>query len=199
MNIFCKIVMIGLLGLVSCKSKDALAYLKDKDQKEQELLPIQKKYGEIIGVAPQEIKNIPLYKFIDSWMGTTYKMGGENRKGIDCSFFTQFLYHDVYSNLIERTAEKQYMAPSTDKFIGQEFLRQGDLLFFNQRGSQHHPITHVGVYLGNNRFVHSTSKVSDSGKNGVQISDFTDGYWQKMFVAAGRKPKNANNHLSQEN
>jgi lipoprotein Spr len=198
MKIFYIIVMIAILGLVSCKSKDALAYVKDKDQKKEELLPIQKKYGEIMGVAPKDIKNIPLYNFIDSWMGTSYKMGGETKKGIDCSFFTQFLYHDVYNNLIERTAEKQYMAPSTDKFIGQEFLKQGDLLFFNQRGSQHHPITHVGVYLGNNRFVHSTSNRNDSGNNGVQISDFKDKYWQRMFVAAGRKPKNVNSELSQE-
>ncbi|WP_108868973.1 C40 family peptidase [Aquimarina aquimarini] len=197
MRVFFRLSVILIVSmLVSCKGKDAIAYLKSKDQQEQEVLPIQKKYGRIIDVEPEKIKNIPLYKFIDSWMGTPYKMGGENKRGIDCSFFTQFLYHDVYGNLIERTAEKQYMAPSTDKFIGQEFLRQGDLLFFNHKGSEYHPITHVGVYLGNDYFVHSTSNLSASGDNGVQISNFTDKRWQRMFVAAGRKPKNTNHKLN---
>lgn len=149
---------------------------------------IQKKYADFLGVPPQQIKNIKLYEFIDSWMGTRYKLGGENRSGIDCSFFTQFLYHDVYNALIERTAEKQYSAPSTDKFIGQEYLVQGDLLFFNLTGSQYDLISHVGVYLGNNKFVHSTSRRRDSGQgNGVQISNLKDAHWQKLFVAAGRK------------
>ncbi len=193
MKIFYTIVVVILLSVVSCKSKSTIANITDKSEEQPEiLLPIQKKYGKIIGVPPEQIKNIPLYEFIDSWMGTTYKMGGENKKGIDCSFFTQFLYHDVYNNLIERTAEKQFNSNSTDKFLGQEFLKQGDLLFFNKRGSQHNPITHVGVYLGNNYFVHSTSKRGNSGSNGVQISDFTDRYWQKMFVAAGRKLKGEN-------
>ena len=89
------------------------------------------------------------------------------------------------------------MAPSTDKFLGQEFLREGDLLFFNKTGSERAPITHVGIYLKNNRFVHSTAKKDGSGGNGVQISDFRDPYWQKIFVAAGRKPKNTNSTASQ--
>ncbi|WP_109852709.1 C40 family peptidase [Aquimarina sp. AU58] len=201
MKLFCKILMvllIAFIGVIGCKGTDPIAYMKQKEGQEKEVSPIQKKYAAVIGVSPKEIKNIPLYTFIDSWIETPYRMGGETKKGIDCSFFTQFLYHDVYNNLIERTAEKQYMAPSTDKFIGQEFLKQGDLLFFNERGSQHHPITHVGIYLDNNHFVHSTSKLSGSGINGVQISNFTDSYWQRMFVAAGRKPKNANGELSQK-
>ncbi len=184
-------IMIALImnGLVGCKSKDVFSYLDNGTQPEKKILPIQKKYGAKLGVPPESIANIPLYKFIDSWMGTPYKLGGETKKGIDCSFFTQFLYHDVYNNLIERTAEKQYMAPSTDKFIGQEFLREGDLLFFNKTGSQREPISHVGIYLGNNHFVHSTARASSEGFNGVQISNFKEAYWQKIFVAAGRKPK----------
>jgi len=46
----------------------------------------------------------------------------------------------------------------------------------------------VGVFLGNNKFVHSTSRKRDSGPgNGVQISNLNDARWQKLFVAAGRK------------
>ncbi|WP_062061864.1 C40 family peptidase [Aquimarina longa] len=198
MKVLYKILVFVVLfaGVASCKSTQEVIV---KQEKKDKILPIQKKYGNILGVAPEKVKNIPLYKFIDSWMGTPYRMGGETRKGIDCSFFTQFLYHDVYGGLIERTAEKQYMAPDTDKFIGQEFLKQGDLLFFNLQGSQHHPITHVGVYLGHGQFVHSTSKRSNMGGNGVQISNFNDNHWQKLFVAAGRKPIKTDDTIDEEN
>ncbi|MDH7446800.1 C40 family peptidase [Aquimarina sp. 2201CG14-23] len=199
MNILSKtlILFIIIVGVMSCggskkAEQEALAKAKRDSialAQKNAVLPIQKKYGAILGVSPKEIKNVPLYKFIDEWMNTPYRMGGETKDGIDCSFFSQYLFHDVYNNLIERTAQKQYDAPDTDKFLGQEFLKQGDLLFFNERGSEHRPITHVGVYLGNDKFVHSTARKAKSGRNGVQISDFKKRHWQKMFVAAGRKPK----------
>jgi len=131
MKVFYKTIMILVLtswGLVSCKSQQGFDHLDNYTEKKQEkgLDEVQVKYGKILGVAPENVKNVPLYKFIDSWMETPYRMGGETKRGIDCSFFTQFLYHDVYNNLIERTAEKQYIASSTDKFIGQEFLQEGD-------------------------------------------------------------------------
>lgn len=166
------------------KAIDALAK-KEKGIKND---PVQLKYSPILGVLPDQISNIKLYKFIDGWMDTPYLMGGENKEGIDCSFFSQFLYHDVYENLIERTAEKQYSAPNTSKFVGQEYLKEGDLLFFNLSGSELAPITHVGVYLKNGKFVHSTSKRTSKGNNGVQISNLSDSHWQRLFVAAGRKP-----------
>ncbi|UII28992.1 C40 family peptidase [Fulvivirga maritima] len=181
-----------MAGIQGCKSQSSLAHLDDNDvepkPKEPTILPIQKKYGEMIGVSPEEITNLNLYQFIESWIGTPYKMGGEDKAGIDCSFFVQYLYHDVYHKLIERTAERQFMSPDTDKFRGQEYLHEGDLLFFNSQGAQHLPITHVGVYLDNQHFVHSASNHDSQGHSGVQISNLSDDYWQKMFVAAGRKP-----------
>lgn len=168
--------------------KEVLETKKNEEKKKQNTLdPIQVKYAKIIKVNPKEITNVKLYKFIDSWMDTPYLMGGENRKGIDCSYFSQFLYHDVYNSLIERTAEKQYSAPGTHKFKGQEFLQEGDLLFFNLEGSLYAPISHVGVYLKNGMFVHSTSRKTKKGTNGVQISNLKDAHWQRIFVAAGRK------------
>ncbi|GAA3515760.1 hypothetical protein GCM10022393_32170 [Aquimarina addita] len=207
MNILYKalILLILFVGIMSCGSsrkaleealaqakKDsiALAKLKEKsaDKLEQvKIAPIQRKYAVVMGVEAQTI-NIPLFKFIDKWIETPYKMGGETKSGIDCSFFAQYLFHDVYGNLIERTAQKQFDAPSTSKFLGQKYLVEGDLLFFNLEGSEFMPITHVGVYLGNGRFVHSTARRAANGKNGVQISNLKSQHWQKLFVAAGRKP-----------
>lgn len=208
MDVFKRFFNLTLISvvLISCGAKkvnipDLKKYTAVKDEviskpkpikvvaPKKEVSPIQKKYANILGVNPKSkiLKNEKLYNFIDSWMGTRYKLGGENRTGIDCSFFTQFLFHDVYNTLIERTAEKQYSAPSTNKFLGQEYLKQGDLIFFNLSGSQRDIISHVGFYLGNNRFVHSTSRKASNGINGVQISNLSDKRWQKLFVAAGRK------------
>ncbi len=170
------------------KAKE-LTQKKSTEKDSQAILPIQRKYAEILGITPEQANSVKLYNFIDSWEGTTYQMGGENRAGIDCSFFSQFLYHDVYNSLIERTAEKQFASPSTDKFVGQEHLIEGDLLFFNLSGSQYERITHVGVYIGHGMFVHSTSRRAKNGINGVQISNLTDRHWQNLFVAAGRKRK----------
>ncbi len=185
------LVILPLFILISCGGSK-MPIFDDEPVVEEKttvpsILPVQKKYANILGIPVSEANSVKLYNFIDSWEGTRYLMGGENKSGIDCSFFSQFLYHDVYGFLIERTAEKQFISPSTDKFIGQEYLKEGDLLFFNLSGSQYDPITHVGVYIGYDKFVHSTSRKAPNGKNGVQISNFKDKHWQRLFVSAGRK------------
>ncbi|MFD0862847.1 C40 family peptidase [Sungkyunkwania multivorans] len=189
------ILFIIIVALASCGgSKKALTEALEQQRrdsialaKKNKIHPIQKKYASILNVRPEKISNIKLFEFIDGWMNTPYKLGGEDKSGIDCSFFVQYIYHDVYDVLIERTAEKQFNAPDTDRFKGQKYLRQGDLIFFNPQGSEFAPITHVGFYLGNNKFVHSTARRETTGP-GVKISNLKDPYWQRLFVSAGRKP-----------
>ncbi len=183
-------------SIAIAKKNNAIAK-KNNEKKENAILPIQKKYAAILGIPPIQVDNIPLFEFIDDWMNTPYKLGGETKQGIDCSFFTQYVFHDVYGNLIERTAQKQFDAPDTNKFKGQHNLKQGDLIFFNSSGSEFDDITHVGFYLGNDKFVHSTSRRASSGRNGVQISNLKKHPWKKMFVAAGKKPKFPNKNSSQ--
>ncbi|TAL43619.1 MAG: NlpC/P60 family protein, partial [Chitinophagaceae bacterium] len=79
----------------------------------------------------------------------------------------------VYGISLARTARDQYRNSSR---ISRTHLQQGDLLFFNTRGG----VSHVGVYLQNNKFVHA----STSG--GVTISDLYDPYWLRRFVGVGR-------------
>ena len=148
---------------------------------------LQLKYSRIIGVTPDKISNIPLYEFIDEWMGTPYLMGGANKEGIDCSSFSQRLFTKVYDQYIERTAESQKGSRYTDPFDDTSFLREGDLLFFGMEDIAR--ITHVGVYLGNNKFVNATSRKTN-GKSGVKIDDLSDGYWRSIFCCAGRRINN---------
>ena len=97
-------------------------------------------------------------------------------EGIDCSAFTCQLYTDVYHvSQLPRMSADQYKAT---RRIPKKDLREGDLVFFHTLGKGH-KVTHVGVYLYNNRFVHASIA-------GVQISDLGEGYYRQHYVGAGR-------------
>lgn len=147
---------------------------------------IQIKYAKILAMEPSEIENKKLYEFIDKWTGITYLLGGETKDGIDCSSFTQRLFTRVYDKYIERTADKQFESRFNDKFNDKNYLAEGDLVFFSSFKDPS-TISHVGVYLQNNKFVHSTASRSKTGLTGVQISDLSDPKWTKRFVAGGKR------------
>ena len=131
------------------------------------------KYAELVNTPVYELKNVKLFGFIDEWYGTPYRYGGTTKKGVDCSAFSQYLFSDVYGITLPRTARDQYKLTNR---ISRTELREGDLIFFNTRGG----VSHVGVYLQNNKFVHA----STSG--GVTISDIFESYWVKRFIGVGR-------------
>lgn len=133
----------------------------------------QFKYAIHLDVPVEILTNTALYNLIDEWWDTPYRLGGSTKKGIDCSAFVQTLMLGVFAVQLPRTAREQ-KAMSTS--IAPEELREGDLVFFNTRGG----VSHVGVYLHNNKFVHA----STSG--GVMISDLNEDYWRRKFLGAGR-------------
>ena len=145
-----------------------------------EALPgsIQKKYAGYLKTTPDSIRNLKLYGFIDRWMNTRYLWGGTDEHGIDCSAFIQKLLLQVYSISIPRTSVQQFFTENIEPFGGRHYLAEGDLVFF--RTMQGKIISHVGLYLGNNMFVNSSSTY------GVSIASLKDDYWKKRFVAAGR-------------
>ena len=139
---------------------------------------IVKKYAEMIGIAPGDVSNTTLYEFIDKWLGANYRLGGCSKAGIDCSGFAQKLYGEVYGVDLLRTAMEQFGNCKRIKHV--KDAEEGDLVFFHIRSRKR--ITHVGIYLGNDYFVHA----STSG--GVMISSLNEDYWHKYFAGAGRVP-----------
>jgi lipoprotein Spr len=139
---------------------------------------LQVKYAGYLNTSPDRIVNIRLYRFIDGWMGTPYKWGGLDQKGIDCSAFMQKLLAEVYDIHLPRTSVQQFFTEWVDKFSGAEYLAEGDLVFFHTQNDA--VITHVGLYLANDLFVNA------SVGHGVSIANLKDPYWKKCFVAAGR-------------
>jgi cell wall-associated NlpC family hydrolase len=138
---------------------------------------VQIKYATMLDVPIEDISNVALFQDIDYWWGTKYCMGGSTQNCIDCSAFTQTIIKDIYSIQLPRTAEDQFNIVTPVEYTD---LQEGDLVFFQTTGRT---ISHVGVYLANNKFVHA----STSG--GVMISDLNEDYWKKRFRAAGRVRK----------
>lgn len=145
------------------------------------------KYADVIGVAPTVISNSSLYSFIEEWYGVPYLYGGNDKSGIDCSAFVQKVYENVFGINVVRTAFEQFnlcrLIMNTDSLV------EGDLVFFctvtrsrkNKRIRRR--ITHVGIYLANNYFVHASTSC------GVMISNLTEKYWANKFAGAGQIPK----------
>jgi hypothetical protein len=148
-----------------------------------EELRIKEKYSIIMEVMPKEVSNYNFYSYIDRWIGTPYKKQTlEEKIGVDCSYFVQSLYSDVYGETFQKTPDGIFRSKSIQLFTGRTFLKEGDILFF--RYDKIHPISDVGIYLNNDRILACTS-------NGLNIYDFNNEYFQLRFVAAGRlKPKN---------
>ncbi|MDX1438974.1 MAG: NlpC/P60 family protein [Rubricoccaceae bacterium] len=123
----------------------------------------------------------------DDWLGTPYRWGGNTRRGIDCSAFVQTIMKDALEIDITRTTASQVHEGES---VRREDLLPGDLVFFRRRGTRH-----VGIYLGNSEFIHSSSR------RGVIISDMSSGYYDRHFWTARRvidDPQSFLNSLSEQ-
>lgn len=154
---------------VSVKEKIFLA-----DNAIETASPIQLKYAVLLNTEVEQIQNASLFSEINEWFGTRYVLGGSTKDGVDCSAFVQAVYSKLFGIAMPRTAKEQY---KTTRSVSRTGLKQGDLVFFATHGSG---VSHVGIYLQNNRFVHA----STSG--GVMVSDLFEEYWVKHFAGAGR-------------
>ena len=134
---------------------------------------LQFKYAQVLNRNVELVTNTSLIGFIDEWWGTKYRYGGTTKKGIDCSSFTGLLMGSVFGFALPRTAREQYSVCSK---LSKDDMLEGDLVFFNTRGG----VSHVGVYLGEGYFVHSSSSA------GVTINNLDESYYSKKFIGGGR-------------
>ncbi len=109
--------------------------------------------------------------------GGKYVWGGTTPEGFDCSGYVQYLFKKHNINL-PRTALAQ---SKQGLLVSKEKLQKGDLLFFLTDKKRGIPITHVGIYIGDGKFIHAASK-----KKGIIISPLTYGSYAETFVLAKR-------------
>jgi cell wall-associated NlpC family hydrolase len=111
----------------------------------------------------------------ERFVGIPYRWGGENVvDGMDCSGFARAVYNLCGVN-IPRTSAEQFRAGES---VPKEELQDGDLVFFGESASR---INHVGIYVGDNRFVHAPRRGDD-----IKVSSLDEGYFVKRFVGARR-------------
>ncbi len=111
-----------------------------------------------------------------SYLGIAYHFGGEDARGLDCSGFVRAVFADFIPEIPRRSMELYYFGKTVDK----RDLRPGDLVFFNTTGRDP---SHVGVYIGENHFIHSASGGDNTG---VIISSLDSDYYADRYTGSRR-------------
>lgn len=114
--------------------------------------------------------------YAKNFLGISYVYGGASPRGFDCSGFTKYVFSKIGINLPHQA--KRQMEKGTAIQSKAELL-PGDLVFFKTKGSS--IVNHVGIYLGDNRFIHASS-----GYGAVRISPLDSGYYYHRYVGARR-------------
>ena len=138
-------------------------------------MQVAKKAGETYHLSNADRKK--LLEDAKYFKGGKYVWGGTTPQGFDCSGYVQYLYKKHKVNL-PRTA---YAQSKRGEAVHINDLQKGDLLFFLTDKKRGIPVTHVGIYLGNGKFIHAASK-----KKGIIISPVHHGFYAKKFVSAKR-------------
>ncbi|MDG6896742.1 hypothetical protein A6A19_01705 [Actinobacillus delphinicola] len=111
-----------------------------------------------------------IMKGYQQWRGVPYRYGGESRRGMDCSAFVQTIFRNNLGMRLPRSTSQQ---KNLGKPVEKKELQIGDLIFFNRN-------THVGIYVGNGRFVHASTR------KGITIAELNNVYFKNRYTQSRR-------------
>ena len=126
----------------------------------------------------QTRKQAQLWHHAQTFLGVPYRYGGSSRTGMDCSGLVVRIYKDIFDITLPKSTARLYQQ---EQWITLGFLEIGDLVFFH--AGQGRTPEHMGIYLGNDSFIHASSK------SGVIISKLSNPYYKKRFLGARRIQK----------
>lgn len=118
-----------------------------------------------------------LVKVARSFAGAPYKYGGDSVRGLDCSAFVRKMY-EIFDVQLPRTAREQFYSGMK---VNKGELTTGDLVFFKTKRFAKEP-THVGIYIGDGKFIHASSVL----KRGVKVDSLNEGYFDRAYTGAVR-------------
>lgn len=110
------------------------------------------------------------------FIGVAYRFGGTTPRGFDCSGFMQYVFRKTFAVNIPRTAAQQ---ATVGTHVSRGNLQPGDMVFFRTAGPRR--ISHVGMYVGNDRFIHAPR----TGKR-IEITSLSNKYWSSKYATARR-------------
>jgi lipoprotein Spr len=168
-NIF---IISLLINLTSCGS---LRRHAQKVEREEKKISLYKEYSQKLGFQLDGTENESLMRISTEWLGVPYQYGGCSKQGTDCSCLIATIYQQVYGITLERSSED--IKKKNCKIIDKEELKEGDLVFFSIKSKK---ISHVGLYLKDGNFIHSTTS------KGVMINNLNEAYYTKYYTCSGR-------------
>jgi lipoprotein Spr len=163
-----------LLFILTILSLNGSAQIADSTDAEQHQLEQCYTYSNLFGYSIDTITNEKLFETISEWLGTRYCYAGDSKSGIDCSGFVNELYKKAFDIALTGSSADLFKQV---KPLKKSELHEGDLVFFKIRKKR---ISHVGIYLGQNKFAHASVKI------GVTIDDLDEPYYKKYFYRGGR-------------
>lgn len=122
------------------------------------------------------VHNVLIYAL--SQLGVQYRYGGSSAQGFDCSGFVKHVFSRATNLVLPHSSRAMSHAGEQ---VSPTDLQPGDLVFFK---TEHHRISHVGIYMGNQKFIHAAS----SRTGAVVISDLREHYWAHRFASARHLP-----------
>lgn len=157
----------------------ALSFIQSKfpDAKPKAEIFKKNRLGKKINIGQATAEEI--IRIAETYKGTPHSFSGTSRKGIDCSGLVAVSFRQ--SGISEFPHGSQEQAYYGKIVLGTHQLQRGDLVFFTNTYQTSNLLTHVGIYLGNNKFIHSTTS------KGVIVTDFTTSeYWRRHYAFATR-------------
>lgn len=167
------LLLCQALSLGSCGSRKAGTVALPADFKGP------KELAWLYGVRITENDNIFLYNEGARWLGVPHKLGGSTKRGVDCSGFVAIVYREVYGKSLSRSSAD--MLKHDCRKVSRDKLKEGDLVFFKTtRGGKRSVPNHVGIYLKNGRFIHTSTS------SGVMVSSLSEPYYTRTWLSGGR-------------
>jgi lipoprotein Spr len=151
----------------SAQRREGQAGMKEESKNPQATFPSE-------GKSKSKIDKQKMGRIVDSFVGSPYKYGGQTQDGIDCSGLVVEVYKRYAGFDLPRSTKKLYKLV---RHVDRDDLVYGDLVFFSDGWFS---VTHVGIYVGEGRFVHS---IKDFG---VIVSSLDEDYYKKRYRGARR-------------